>query len=386
MRITFIVRDAGVLGGATKATLDSAAALADRGHDVTVAACVRSKQAPTFAPDPRITVVNLWDLRKPAKGGEQLSPLDRWRAKRPSVLDEREANNLGASSALLDRRVARYLRRVDTDVLIGTHLSVNLYLARYGRADVVKIAQEHSSFGRHKDPLKEWIKADFPRLDAVITATEADAADYREALPGFKGLIADVPNPIPPVEADRAGAPVVMAAGRLAPGKGFATLIRGFSRTVDRFPEWRLRIYGRGKEDKALAQLIEDTRSEGRTELMGPVVPLDAEWSDASIAVVPSHHESFSLIMGEAMSAGVPVVASAAPHGPLEVIEDGHNGLLVPPKDVGALTEALERLMGDPGLRAKLADGGRETARRFAPETVAERYETLFERLLAARR
>ena len=387
MRIAFIVRDAGVLGGTIKATLNTATALADRGHEVTIASCVRSRPSPMFRPDPRITVVDLWDLRKPDKGGESLSPLDRWRARRPSILDERNANRLNSSSALFDRRVARYLRDADADVMIGTHLSVNLYLARYGRDDVVKIAQEHTSFGQHRAPLQDWVKTYFPRLDAVVTATEADAEAYRGALPGFRGPIAAIPNPVPPLDLDRDAepGPVVMAAGRLVPAKGFSTLVRAFSRTVDRFPEWRLRIYGRGKEAKALEQLVEDTRSEGRTRIMEPVVPLDQEWADAAIAAIPSHHESFSLVMGEAMRAGVPVVASAVPHGPVEVIEDGVNGLLVPKKDVAALTEALELLMGDPGLRAKLADGGRETARRFTPEKVAARCEELFEGLLAAR-
>ncbi|MCH7233094.1 glycosyltransferase [Glycomyces sp. L485] len=386
MRITFIIRDVWGMGGTIKATLNNAAALAARGHDVTIASVVRSRTEPVFPIDPRITVVNLWDRRKAADGGESRTLLDRWRARRPSIMDECMVNPMGASSALFDHRVAKYLRKVDTDVLIATHPSLGLYLARR-RSSAAAIVQEHASFDRHKQPVQEWIKADYPHLDAIVTATETDAGDYREALPDFAGPIEAVPNLLPRTGIDREiePGPIVMAAGRLIASKGFDTLIRAFSRTDDRFGRWRLRIYGQGKEQTALEQLIDDTRSENRTELMGPVAPLDSEWAKAAIAVVPSHHESFGLSMAEAMSAGVPVIAAAVPHGPREVVEHEFNGLLVTPRDVGALTEALERLMGDRELRGKLASAGRETAWHFEAEQVAGRYEELFERLLDGR-
>ncbi|GAB3660542.1 glycosyltransferase family protein [Glycomyces tarimensis] len=388
MRITFIVRDVWGLGGTVKATLNNAAALAERGHDVTIASCIRPRAEAVLPIDPRITVVSLWDSRKPSKGGERLSALDRLRARRPSIMDEHKINPMASSSALFDRRVAKYLRKTDADVVIGTHPSLNLYLARHGRADTVTIAQEHAVFDRHRAPIREWIKADYPRLDAIVTATKADAASYREAIPGFTGPLETIPNLVPRVGVDRVvdSEPVVMAAGRLVAAKGFDTLIRAFSRTDERFAQWRLRIYGHGKEAAALAQLIEDTRSEDRAELMGRVTPLDPEWAKAAIAVVPSHHEAFGLSMIEAMSAGVPVIASAVPHGPLEVIERDSNGLLVEPKNVEALTEALERLMGDRELRGKLASGGQNTAWHFEPEQVVGRYEALFERLIAGRK
>jgi glycosyltransferase involved in cell wall biosynthesis len=141
-----------------------------------------------------------------------------------------------------------------------------------------------------------------------------------------------------------------------------------------------------GRERQRLQARIAGHGLGDRIRLMGGVAPLDDAWAEAAIAAVPSRFEAFGLVIVEAMAAGVPVLCTAVPHGPLAVVEDGENGLLVPAEDVGALAAGLERLMGDPGLRAKLADGGRATARRYEPDAVAGRHEALLRRAVQERR
>ncbi|MCD0443735.1 glycosyltransferase family 4 protein [Glycomyces sp. A-F 0318] len=378
MRIAFVVRNIWGLGGTIKAALNTAAALADAGHQVTVVSCVRNRKQPLFEHDRRIEVVDLVDTRAPDQGGHRRLGLDRLAAGRPSPLGGDLDMEGAGSSALLDKRLARWLRRTDADAVVGTHPGVNRRLAAFARPETRLIAWEHAYLDRHKAAVRKRILADYPRFDAIVTGTEADALAYREALGGFKGTVAAIPNLVPAVEPGQGGAdadgPVVMAAGRLVKEKGFDVLIRAFSKVADRRPEWRLRIYGKGGQKRELQQLIEDTRTEGRVELAGSPVPLDAEWGRAAVAVVPSRHESFGLTLVEAMSAGLPVIAADAPHGPREIIEPGQNGLLVEVGDVYAMAEALDRLMGDPGLRDKLAAAGRATAAGFEPSRVVGRW------------
>jgi glycosyltransferase involved in cell wall biosynthesis len=84
----------------------------------------------------------------------------------------------------------------------------------------------------------------------------------------------------------------------------------------------------------------------------------------AAVVACPSLREGFGVVCAEAMAAGRPVVASAV-GGLLDLVCDGETGLLVPPGDVAALRAALERLLGDPGLRARLGAAGRERAREL---------------------
>ncbi|HEU4456907.1 MAG TPA: glycosyltransferase family 4 protein, partial [Longimicrobium sp.] len=95
--------------------------------------------------------------------------------------------------------------------------------------------------------------------------------------------------------------------------------------------------------------------------------------------------EPFGMVVPEAMAAGRAVVAADA-GGPREVIAHGVDGLLVPPRDVGALSAAILRLAGDPALRARLGAAARRTAReRFRPEAGAARVAAVYRAVLEER-
>jgi glycosyltransferase involved in cell wall biosynthesis len=87
-------------------------------------------------------------------------------------------------------------------------------------------------------------------------------------------------------------------------------------------------------------------------------------YASAEIFALPSTGEGFGLVFLEAMAFSKPVVAAAA-GGATDVIEDGINGLLVPPRDTGQLAQALGRLLNDEALRAELGRRGAEMVRQM---------------------
>jgi 2-deoxystreptamine N-acetyl-D-glucosaminyltransferase/2-deoxystreptamine glucosyltransferase len=95
------------------------------------------------------------------------------------------------------------------------------------------------------------------------------------------------------------------------------------------------------------------------------------------VLVLPSAYEEMGSVLVEAMAAGLPVVASAVGGIP-EVVQDGVTGLLVPPGDADALAAALDRLVADPALRARLAAGARAHARRYAWPELAARVAAVY--------
>ncbi len=98
----------------------------------------------------------------------------------------------------------------------------------------------------------------------------------------------------------------------------------------------------------------------------------------AAVVAAPSRREGYGVAAREAMAWGRPVVASAV-GGLLDAVEDGVTGLLVPPGDVGALRAALERLLGDAELRARLGAAAREKAEReLSLDAAAERLESVY--------
>ena len=108
-------------------------------------------------------------------------------------------------------------------------------------------------------------------------------------------------------------------------------------------------------------------------------------YNRAQVFVSPSLYEGFGLPAAEAMSCGTPLVATTAGAFP-EIVEDGQSGLLVPPGDAGALAGAIERLLDDPMLRARLGQEARKRiVERFSWRQTGIRTLELYEDVLAGR-
>ena len=154
------------------------------------------------------------------------------------------------------------------------------------------------------------------------------------------------------------GRPLILAAGRLAPQKGFGSLIEAARGWQDLSPVPLLAIAGSGPLQGELA---------AAAAVLGPSVVLLGQRADipsllaaADLFVLPSRWEGQPLILQEALRAGRPIVATRAGGTPDLTGEDG--ALLVPPDDPAALAGALNALVGDPGRAEAMGAAGRKRA------------------------
>ncbi len=175
----------------------------------------------------------------------------------------------------------------------------------------------------------------------VICVSTALAADARR-LGAIDPVV--VPNGVelPAAAGAEKNPPFVLYAGRLAPEKGVRELVAA-TRDLD------LVVAG----DGPLRAEVPEARG------FVPRDELERLYASAAIVACPSRREGFGLACAEAMAHGKPVVASSV-GGLLDLVVDEETGLLVPPGDVPALRAALERLLGDRTLRARLGARGRE--------------------------
>jgi glycosyltransferase involved in cell wall biosynthesis len=157
---------------------------------------------------------------------------------------------------------------------------------------------------------------------------------------------------------------------------------------------------GRLSEEKGVLELVEAARGlplvvAGDGPLRGRVpgalgfVPHDrllGLYQRAAVVACPSRREGFGVVCAEAMACGRPVVATAV-GGLRDLVVDGETGLLVPPNDPAALRAALERLLGDPGLRRRLGAAARAEARqRLGWEAVTAATISAYEEALVSGR
>ncbi|MDP9392762.1 MAG: glycosyltransferase [Actinomycetota bacterium] len=197
------------------------------------------------------------------------------------------------------------------------------------------------------------------------------------------GALATAPAPARRHDVDTV---VVGCVGRLHERKGQLDLVRAFARAVRREPRARLVLVGDGPLRPRIEQEVTGLGL-GDTVVLAGAQPDVAPWlASFDVLVVPSHYEGFNLTAVEGMLARLPVVATAA-GGPEEIVEAGTTGLLVPPRDVPALADALVELCRDDVARARMGRAGRDRARsRYLAPAMAEGYAALYHRLRAARR
>ena len=170
------------------------------------------------------------------------------------------------------------------------------------------------------------------------------------------------------------------AVGRLVRRKNLATLISVLQR-LDR-DDVHLLIIGDGPEQDALQAQARELGVASRVQFRG-FVPDETKFqllAASDVFALPSLHEAFGLVYLEAMHCGLPVIAGR-PGGQEDYLSDGRTGFLVPHDDADALLAAVQRLVGDPELRAIMSAHNRTVAQRFSIAGTAAEYESLFSRI-----
>jgi glycosyltransferase involved in cell wall biosynthesis len=158
---------------------------------------------------------------------------------------------------------------------------------------------------------------------------------------------------------------------RLAPTKGHVYLLRAARAIADQI-SLRILVVGDGPLRQDLERLVHDLRIDGMVTFTGFRRDLDALYPTMDVLVVPSLREPFGNVAIEAAAFSTPVVGTMV-EGLPEAIEDGRTGILVPPRDPGALARAIVRLARDPEEAAQLGSAGRDRVRDcFLPDRVAD--------------
>ncbi len=395
LKIRFLIANAYATGGTIRTTINSANALAGRGHDVEVVSVFKNRNQPAFTVDERVRMRPLVD-RSPAtqeavEADRSLrrtvtAPLVKFAEERSSRLIHPLDFRYPQFSVRSDVEIMRFLRSVDDGVLIGTRAGLNLAIARWAKPSVVRIGQEHLHLGLYKGDLVEAIKRYYPRLDAYVTLTSGDADRYRELL-GPQARLLTIPNAVPQIKdvQSNCDSNVVLAAGRLSRQKGFDRMIDAYQRVADKHPEWELRIFGAGPLQDDLQKQIDDANLGSQVKLMGFTPRLADEMAAASIFLMTSRFEGFPMVLLEAMKCGLPVVSYDLSNGPRDLITDGVDGVVVPNRKAPALAAAVIDLMEDDQRRAAMGAAAVKKAAEYDIETMATRWETVFDDLIAAR-
>ncbi|NMC40766.1 MAG: glycosyltransferase family 4 protein [Bacteroidales bacterium] len=168
----------------------------------------------------------------------------------------------------------------------------------------------------------------------------------------------------------------ILTVGRLIKTKHHDRLIRIFSRL--NAPGWKFIIIGgdalKQNNLPLLYKLVKEFVLTGSVIFTGNLSDIDEYYYKSKIFAFTSSSEGFPNVVGEALSAGLPVVSYDCVAGPSEMITDGENGFLVPVFDDDLFRKRLQQLIDDEGLRQKMSAKAPASVERYAIEKIGKQY------------
>lgn len=362
MKFLFAIKSIdGEGGGAERVLVDICNGLSRRGHQVFILTFDPPGGTSFFALDASIVRLDM-DICVPGKSVPRLSLL------------------------LALRRMRHLIDSVGADLVIPfMHSSyVPIALALIGSGAKL-VFSEHTDVRHYRSrPVQRWLTRAADRLAVAKTVPSAGL----QTPPESSGLqkVHVLPNPVDIDSLSRisrklpASPPVVLSLGTLRPEKNHIDLVRAFAQVASAFPDWTLRIVGEGELRPQLTTEIAQLGMNERITMPGVTRNVADAYAACSLVVLPSLYESFGLVAAEALAAGRPVISFDNCLGIAEMVQNGHNGLLVKggassDERVENLAMGLAQMMADPELRQRLGQAGPTSVQRYALESALDTWE-----------
>lgn len=172
----------------------------------------------------------------------------------------------------------------------------------------------------------------------------------------------------------------IIGSGRLTVYKGYDLLINAFAKFSKNYPDYELKIFGKGELKEELQQQIDSLNINKKATLCGFSDDMYGELIKGGMYVSSSVSEGVSNALMEAVALGIPVIATDCPVGGSRMcIKDGVSGILIDVGDKDALVEAMSRIADDEALRDSLTSSAMSESEKWTVESVWNRWMELFE-------
>ena len=179
----------------------------------------------------------------------------------------------------------------------------------------------------------------------------------------------------------------IISVGKLDGQKNQKLLINAFASIAEFFPDWKLVIYGEGRERESLESLVSSlfakthqqavkSQVSRRILLPGRCETVIEEMNKAKVFAFSSDFEGMSNAILEAVCVGLPVVTTNV-SGAAELVKDGEGGFVVPIRDGKALADSLKTLLKDESLMQRMARHNKATAKNFKLDMIVDQWESL---------
>lgn len=287
---------------------------------------------------------------------------------------------------LFRQRINEMIRIFTPDVIVCARLDcVYDVIKEKGRIPVV--FESHHSFLAYKFEkyswlqilqIKHWHRA-LKKAQMIITLSNGDALEWKKINPHVQVI----PNVVHLNNTDRCSTcnyKSVIFVGRYSFQKDIESLLQIWKIVNQRHPDWQLNIYGGyGDQQEILQSII--YRSERNIVIHQPTPLIYDELLKSSILLMTSRYEPFGLVLPEAMSCGLPVVAFDCPYGPADIVTDGVDGFLIKNRNIEEYADKVCILIEHEDLRRRFGKAGVLSSQRYRADNVMPQWVSLFNQL-----
>lgn len=247
-------------------------------------------------------------------------------------------------------------------------------------------AKQELQYSRLPGASKAFRKWLFKSVDRIICQSDSIRHDLIHSYDLPEEKVVRIYNPVDIVSIREKAAAIpnpydrnlrnIVAMGRLRHQKGFDILLHAITQVIRTIPNIHLTILGKGDKKDELQKLAADLNIGAKVTFAGFVDNPYPYLGHADLFVLPSRFEGLSNALLEALACGVTVVATDAPGGTTEVIENGVNGWLVKPEDAEALANGIRVALSTP-LTLRGSKLQEHVENKFGIRTIISQYESI---------
>lgn len=281
------------------------------------------------------------------------------------------------------KKFVTYINDNQYDVVIGAegYFSILLGVIK-NQIDCKIIGWQHNSYEAYFENKGHYywnqdilFKNNLSKLDEYVVLTNHDQKKIKEK---FNIDSKVIHNPISFSSTIKSNVEnkKIIALGRFTAQKGFDQLIEAYHLIAASYPEWSMELYGSGKDEEKLKNLITKYNLQNQVFLHPPIKDVRSALVSSSIYALPSRWEGFGLVVTEALECGVPVIAFQTT-GPSEILERQDCGILVENGDIVAFSKGLKAMMDDIDYRKKLSTNAVKRAEAFSSNHILKLWDDL---------
>ena len=284
------------------------------------------------------------------------------------------------------KKIRNMVAAIDPDVVIICDNGLKGYLIPFILKDYPLVYERHITryikneqgrpfFSKLKDRFTTLFAGYVSsKFDRFVLLTEAAKKEWSSK------NVSVIPNPLwfETDEASSLSNKIVLAVGRHTHQKGYDRMLDIWSSTIQKYPDWKLKIYGKANPDYDVMSMAKERGVEQSIIFEEPQQDIIQAYREASLFLLTSYWEGFGMVLIEAMANGVPCIAFDCPVGPSEIIEDGYNGFLVQDGNIDEYISKVDLLITDAFLRKKMGKQALQSVSKFKIGPIMERWISLF--------